>query len=307
VAAAGVLAFVLSLGAASTAHAFSGGNHEEITRAALPWESKSLAAMADGDNGAVVANDHGAYFDDGTLHCDNADYLAPEYGPGYPRSRQQADAEIIACVRAALTRFEKAVAAADRLVDAGGKVKPAEVRLSPACQWNDKPGRAKCDVYENLGRSWHPIEDFYSHSNWTDWPSPYALGVHNPPGLKRDAVAEFFTLRRYSSLSEQQWVDDATRHIPRDLSTGCYPDADSTGHVSDCTGRTTHNGDLNKDTINSKRSMIRSNFDEAVSMATRDIARQWRDYQDELRARYGTRANTMICAVTHDDPVTACD
>ncbi|MFJ8692630.1 hypothetical protein [Streptomyces roseolilacinus] len=301
-------------GTTSTAHAFSGENHEKITRKALSsWEPKSLKSMAFqgatlfSDHGAIIANDKGDYFQDGTLHCDNADYLAPKYAQRYPRTREQANDEIIACVRGALSRFNKAVAAADRLVDAQGKVLPKQVNLNSPCNWNDQPGRAKCDVYEHLGRAWHPIEDFYAHSNWTDSPHPYEIGVYNPPGLNRQTLPEFFSLHRYSSMSEQRWVKDATRHIPNDLSTGCYPNKDSTGHVSNCNGRILHDGALSKDTLGDRRSGIHSNFSNASDMAIKDIERQWRDFKDALRKRYNDRAAPMICALTHDNPATKCN
>ncbi|MPY52986.1 hypothetical protein [Streptomyces acidicola] len=302
-------ALSLALGAAAgngTAHAFSGGNHERITRAALPWESRSLTAMADADSGAIVANDKGSYFDQGFLHCDNADYLDSRYGPNYPRTREQANTELIACIRGSVTRFKQAVAAADGLVDADGKVKPREVDLNTPCAWNEQPDRAKCTVYENLGRGWHAIEDFYSHSNWADQAGPYPIGVHNPPGLKKETLPEFFSVRRYSAMSEREWTQDATSHIPLDLSTGCYPDLESTHKRADCTGRTTHDNDLSKDTMGYNRSRIDSNFDRAVQGATNDVKRQWQDFQDELRQRYGSRGDTMICALTHDDPAHTC-
>lgn len=59
------------------ADAFTAGNHETVTRAALPWEPATLFEMADAQTGAVNTNDHGGYFLLGPLHCDNADYLAP--------------------------------------------------------------------------------------------------------------------------------------------------------------------------------------------------------------------------------------
>ncbi|MFF0415351.1 hypothetical protein ACFYUY_33570 [Kitasatospora sp. NPDC004745] len=300
-----------ALGAATPAQAFSGGNHERITRAALGaggWHPNSLTAMADGNSGAIVANDHGEYFGIGKLHCDNADYLDPRYDGRYPRSRQQADAEIIDCIDGSVHNFKRAVAAADRLVDANGHVLAAQTSLSPACTWNDQPGRAKCEVLEDLGRGWHQIEDFYAHSNWVDQAGPGAVGVRNPPGLGRTDLPAFFSIARYSAMSRTDWAKDATGHIPHDLATGCYPDRDHTGTVSDCANRVTHDGVLNKDTADSPRSAAGHNFDRAYDLAVKDITRQWNDFKGELQRRYpnNDRAKAMICAITHDHPDKTC-
>ncbi|MFD7907923.1 CinY protein [Kitasatospora sp. NPDC059747] len=299
------------LGAAAPAHAFSGENHEKITRAALGaagWHPNSLTAMANGSSGAIVANDHGQYFDIGKLHCDNADYLDPRYDGGYPRTRGQADAEIIDCIDSSVHNFKRAVAAADRLVDANGHVVAAQTSISRACDWNDQPGRAKCEVLEDLGRGWHQIEDFYAHSNWADHAGPGAIGVKNPPGLGRTDLPAFFSISRYSSMSKADWIKDATGHIPHDLATGCYPDRDHTGTASNCAGRVTHDGVLNKDTKDTPRSVIDHNFDHAYDLAVKDIARQWKNFEDELQRKYPNngRAKAMICAITHDHPDKTC-
>ncbi|MGW6983872.1 hypothetical protein ACWGE1_31270 [Streptomyces sp. NPDC054932] len=128
------------------AHAFTGDNHEDITRAALPWEPVTLTEMADARAGAINANDHPPYFDVGPLHCDNADYLAPRHASDYPRTRDEATTELLACIRTSVTRFRNAVEAADGLVDADGKVRADQSDLSSHCTWDGKPGRAKCAV-----------------------------------------------------------------------------------------------------------------------------------------------------------------
>ncbi|WP_131736213.1 hypothetical protein [Actinomadura roseirufa] len=298
-----LLMAVTPLGATPTS-AFIGYYHQVITENALPsWQKSSLAAMADQSDGAVVADDHGTYFDLGPLHCDNGDYL---HAKDYPKTREQATTEIIACIRGSIARFRNAVAFADDLVDAQGKVNPEEVSLTSPCLWNDQRGRAKCEVLEQLGRGWHPIEDFYSHSNWTDQ-QVTEPSITNPPGLARTVPAPFFTIRDYSAMAEADWINAATTAIPSDLTTGCYPDFESTGVLADCTGRITHENVLKKDTPDTPRSRIDHNFDHAVSTATADITRQWNDFQAELRQRYtDKRGNAMICALTHDDPVRDC-
>ncbi|MFD9301935.1 hypothetical protein ACFWCB_04400 [Streptomyces sp. NPDC060048] len=304
-------AFVIALTCVPSgpALAFTGGNHETITRAALPWEPVTLAEMADARDGAVNANDHGGYFLMGPLHCDNADYIAPGHARDYPRSRDEATTELLACIRTSVARFRNAVRAADGLVDEQGKVRADQNDLSSHCTWQKAPTRAKCDVLEQLGRGWHPIQDFYSHSNWSDRTPPGAVGTADPPGLARTDVAPFLDIRRYSSMKDADWTRDARTRMPVDLTTGCYSDFDSTGVKSeDCAGRVTHNRELNKDTAASRRSKSGDNFDHAVSGATAETTRQWNDFKAELLAAYPDhrRGEQMICALVHDDPVARC-
>ncbi|KQX16897.1 hypothetical protein ASC82_01200 [Streptomyces sp. Root431] len=306
---AAVFAVALAAAPGPPAQAFTGGNHESITRAALPWEPATLSAMADDRDGAINANDHGGYFLVGPLHCDNADYLAPRYAQDYPRSRDEATTELLACVRTSVARFRNAVLAADGLVDAQGKVRAEQSDLSSACVWNEKPDRAKCDVLEQLGRGWHQLQDFHTHANWSDRAAPGPVGLDNPPGLGRTGAAPFLDIRRYSTMEDADWTREARALVPVDLATGCYSDIDSTGvKDADCAGRVTHNRDLNKDTAASRRSRTGDNFDRAVSGATAETTRQWNDFAAELRRTYpdDRRGEQMICALVHDDPVSSC-
>ncbi|MGW6992604.1 hypothetical protein [Streptomyces sp. NPDC054946] len=309
VAGAALLAAVLTAVPGSPADAFTGDNHEAITRAALPWEPVTLTAMADARAGAINADDHPPYFDVGPLHCDNADYLDPRHAADYPRSRDEATTELLACIRTSVGRFRTAVRVADGLVDADGKVRADQSDLSSPCAWDGKPGRAKCAVLEQLGRGWHPIEDFYSHSNWVDRPAPGPIGLDNPPGLGRTDVAPFLDIRRYSTMKDADWTRDARERIPADLATGCYTDVDSTGvKAADCDDRVAHNLVLNKDTAASARSQTDDNFGHATAGATAEITRQWNDFKAELLAAYPDhrRGAQMVCALVHDDPATAC-
>ncbi|MFE1415976.1 hypothetical protein ACIGFK_37755 [Streptomyces sp. NPDC085524] len=306
---AALLAAALAAVPGGPAHAFTGGNHEAVTRAALPWEPVTLTAMADARSGAVNANDRPPYFDIGPLHCDNADYLAPRYTRAYPRTRDEATTELLACIRTSVARFRAAVRAADGLVDAEGRVRADQSDLSAPCTWSETSDRAKCAVLEQLGRGWHPIEDFYSHSNWTDRAAPGPVSVDNPPGLGRTAPAPFLDIRRYSAMEDADWTRDARAHIPADLTTGCYPDFDSTGvKPADCDGRVPHDRVLNKDTAARARSTADDNFGHATAGATAEITRQWNDFEAELLSTYPDhdRGARMICALTHDDPAAAC-
>ncbi|MEU2392920.1 CinY protein [Streptomyces sp. NPDC007369] len=294
------------LTAPAPAHAFTGGHHETITRSALPWEPRTLTEMADARRGAVNANDHGDYFRLGILHCDNADYLTPRHAAGYPRTRDEATTELLACIRSSVTRFRAAVRASDGLVDAEGRVSARDTDLGTPCPWNERPGRAKCHVLEQLGRGWHQIQDFYSHSNWSDRTTG-TLGVTNPPGLARTSIAPFLAVGRYSTMADADWTKEAAALVPEDLSTGCYPDFDSTGvRPVGCDGRVRHNGTLAKDTPAARRSG-NGNFHRATGLAAQDTARQWEDFQAALRAAYpGRRGEQMICALVHDRPAAVC-
>ncbi|KJY27327.1 hypothetical protein [Streptomyces sp. A1547] len=292
------------------AQAFSGGNHEKITRAALTWEPRSLTAMADSRDGAIVADDQGDYFKLGILHCDNADFLASRFtsASAYPRTRDEANTELLACIRGSVARLRAAVRYADGLVDPQGRVIARQSDLGSPCTWNERAGRAKCNVLEQLGRGWHPIEDFYSHSNWSDQAGAGPIGTDNPPGLNRTGIAPFLDIRRYSSMKDADWTEEAAGLIPEDLATGCYPDFESTGvKTADCTGRVEHNRALNKDTEAARRSG-HGNFQRATELAAQDIARQWKDFTAELIATYpdNGRGEQMICALTHDTPALSC-
>ncbi|MFD7079900.1 hypothetical protein [Streptomyces sp. NPDC059918] len=306
---AGGLAAALAVLPGGGAHAFTGGNHEDITRAALPWEPVTLTAMADAHDGAINANDRRPYFDVGPLHCDNADYLAPRYSAGYPRTRDEATTELLACIRTSVARFRNAVRAADGLVDADGRVRADQSDLSTPCAWDGKPGRAKCAVLEQLGRGWHQIEDFYSHSNWSDRAAAGPIGLDNPPGLERTDHPPFLDIRRYSAMKDADWTREAGGRVPADLATGCYPDFDSTGvKPADCDGRVAHNRTLNKDTAASPRARTGDDFRRATAGATAELTRQWNDFKAELLAAYPGhgRGAQMVCALVHDDPAAAC-
>lgn len=297
---------------APPAYAFTGENHEEITRKALVgFDMLSLDALADAKRGAIVADDQGAYFDLGPLHCDNADYFQsrPDAAP-YPRTREEATDELLACIQASVARFNRALYAADRLVDRAGRVRADQVSLSKACDFKDgDTGPAKCDVIEHLGRGWHPIEDFYSHSNYADEHDPTEpVSVTNPVGLRRTVVAPFFDIRGYSTQVTSVWRAQVAVLIPRDLTTGCYKDFQSDFTMADCGGRILHDGVLAKDEKGSARSVIGDNFNRARTLAERDIARQWESFQAALVERYreNNRGSVMGCAIMSDDPVLDC-
>ena len=264
-------------------------------------------------------------------HCDNADFLdSMAFGlkVEYPRSREQATAQLQECVSHLRERFAEGVDAADKIVGQHARILTPEVDISildcrfsfPLLQMH-MFSRSKCSAIEGFGRSLHGIQDFYAHSNWVDdAPEPYS--TKNPPGLGRDDLPAFLDLRAETEVSEQ---------VPHHLSTGCFGGLLTDGPIGkaghplepgslDCTGRITHHT-LNKDNgiidwvtgaaskpgPNTPRSDYAANFERAVSAAIRDSRRQWRHFREEIRRTYGAqRGNMMVCAIVRDDPTRDC-
>jgi hypothetical protein len=298
----------------------SGGQnreHERITRAALACEGSAGPTMAcfeprsidylaghDREFGAVGAPDSDE-LSDPTAHCDNSDFHAGDY----PRTRDQATATVMDCLRHLRSRFGAAVDNAHGLLDDQGRPIDAEARLEPECKLGDRTEvRAKCASLEGFGRVLHGAQDFYAHSNWADEADPdHPSGVDNPPGLNLPGPSPLLDLR-----------SAATPSVPFDLTTGCYVLRDEVPGVGECAQRVTHAA-LNKDRglidpdtgkatgPTTPRGMVGDNFAKAVSGAIAETRRQWQDFQAELTTRYGEeRAELVICTLTRDDPVNVC-
>jgi hypothetical protein len=169
--------------------------HERVTRAGLScagdagsdpycFEPKSVDYLAGNapEFGAVGAPDSDE-LSDPAAHCDNADFLEG----GYPRTRDEATASVVACVNHMRMRFGEGVDAAQGLVDDRGQVIADAVNLQPPCRSRrDAEHRAKCLTMEGLGRALHGTQDFYAHSNWADEADPTRpIGDDNPPGLNQ--------------------------------------------------------------------------------------------------------------------------
>ncbi|KJY42065.1 CinY protein [Streptomyces sp. NRRL B-1568] len=290
--------------------------HERITRAALTcapgipsdgscFEPRSLDQVAGhkGTFGAVGAPDS----DEAATpeaHCDNADFLAT---PGYPRSREQATRQLLACVAKLQTRFREGVDAAGETLNSDGGIAPSESDLNKDCTFTlGIPGRNKCEAIEGFGRALHGVQDFYSHSNWADKAAAdRPLGTANPPGLGLPAPSPLLAL----STGRPPLASD----VPRDLSTGCFSLVPLV-----CAKRVAH-GDLNKDTglidpvagstadPTTPRGRTADNFDRAVHGAITDTRRQWADFRTALAERYGkSRGETIACVLTHDAPARDC-
>jgi hypothetical protein len=293
--------------------------HERITRAALACAEGADAGSGSGcfeprsadylaghgrEFGAVGAPDSDEMADP-AAHCDGADFVAGDY----PRTREAATAELRECVTQMRTRFREAVDHAAGLLDDDGGVIAGEVDLTTTCAARERTEeRAKCASLEAFGRVLHGVQDFYSHSNWSDEADPARpVGEQNPPGLNRPGPSPLLDLR-----------GRADPPVPVDLTTGCYVLQDRVPGVGPCQLRVTHAA-LNKDrglidpvtgeTADpaTPRGAVGDNFAKAVAGAVADSRRQWRDLRSELAARYGrARGDRMACALAHDDPVTDC-
>ncbi|GAA0899128.1 hypothetical protein GCM10009558_088670 [Virgisporangium aurantiacum] len=291
--------------------------HERITRAAVAcaagpesgracFEPRSADQLAGHGKrfGAVGSPDLTEPLDP-AAHCDDADYLAGDY----PRTRDRATASLPDCVDHLRGRFLEAVDEAGNLLDADGAIVPAAVTLDADCEFDAaQEKRSKCRSLEGFGRALHGVQDFYSHSNWTDEADPARpVGADNPPGLGLPAPSPVFDLRGTGAPS-----------VPDGLSTGCFVLHDSVPGVEKCALRVTHAG-LNKDLglidpntgeatdPATPRGRVGGNFARAVAGAVEETRRQWRDLRSELEDRYGARkASLMVCALRRDDPVADC-
>ena len=205
--------------------------HERITRHALGcnqpggpaasdcFRGSALAEIAgsSGNFGAVGAPDNplNGKLNDAKSHCDDGDYLAT---PGYPHSRADAEAALVACRNYMIAYRNEAVADAAGLVR-NGRLVDAEIPTLLSCFFNFTKGRAYCNAIEDFGIVLHAAQDFYAHSNWVDQSDPkQPVSLQNPPGSRPFGTG---TLARFAhGLSVPEWIDDgllpglvAGRHV----------------------------------------------------------------------------------------------
>ncbi|MEU4425742.1 CinY protein [Actinoplanes sp. NPDC024001] len=316
-AAAGLLTCLLLPGPAVAFGTVDGGGqhreHERITRAALAcsggrdcFEPVTLDQLAgDGRGFGTVGAPDRTEVSIPAAHCDDADFLAGDY----PRTREQATTGLTDCVTHLRRRFQEAVRSAGQLLDDGGGVIGAEVRLDTGCRLAAHgEQRAKCTTLESFGRALHGVQDFYAHSSWADEADPARpVAADNPPGMNRRAPSPVLDLR-----------GDGVPDVPRDLATGCFVLQDTVPGSGACAGRVTHAA-LNKDnglidpvtgavtSAETPRGRVGRNFEKAVTGAVVETRHQWRELRAALRDEYGERrAAAMACALTRDDPVDEC-
>jgi hypothetical protein len=275
--------------------------HERITRAALSVfhlgpETLDEIAGKRGTFGAVGAPDRP---DRGLLsvnaaHCDSGDHLDT---PGYPQSATDALGHLAACRAGIFAHLNAAVSAAGAIADVNGQIDSAAIPTHISCTYNGRPGRAKCNVLEQLGLAFHAAQDFYAHTNWVDMPADGPIGLTNPPGLGNSGPAP--------------WINPHERIAPpAGLISGCFQGIPERLF---CSGRV-HHADLNKDTGpidpssgkagtgTTKRGAVKGNFARAVAAAVADTRDKWTYFEARISETYGAvRGKAIICAIRNDD------
>lgn len=258
--------------------------HEQITRnglAAFGFGPNSLSEVAgkNGTFGAVGAPDRPdrGLMSSKAAHCDGGDYFP---SAGYPQSAPAAAAVLTSCRAYIMNNLNAAVA------DAAGLVKPNlsldSTSIFGGCNYNGVKGRAKCNVFEDMGMAFHAAQDFYSHSNWIDAPRA-SPSIANPQGLNQGAPAA--------------WLSPGGASFPAGLISGCY---DGFPEALYCGGRIKH-AVLNKDTTGTSRGLAA--YNKAMAVAAQDTRNKWAYLESRLVAVYGApRGNKMICVLKSDNP-----
>lgn len=306
------------------AWSFTSSEHKAMTQdwvkqSKLDFQPRSLHWFME----AAHTADRHPWFDDGTWHCDNADYFPDGKYPAN-QSRKQADRQLQACVKRANTSFQQAVAMADKLVDANGNpIKSALIIGS--CQFDNNLENPKCYVLGQLGRAMHTIADFYAHSTMADYADDKnSTSITNPKGLALDHTHSPFQFQRYNSnineLNNLGLFEDFLKQQKIDeVITGCYPDygytaggspSDDHGYestsVENCENRITHDGvfGISKDSQTKPRGKImhngKTNFQRVREEALADFDAMWKSFTAVLTTRYGTRSTAMIQALEKD-------
>ncbi len=280
--------------------------HERITRAALAAfhlgpETMDEIAGKRRSFGAVGAPDRPGrgLLSTRSAHCDGGDYLDT---PGYPQSAAEAFKRLSDCRAGIFAHLRAAVKAAGAIADRRGTIDSSQIPTFVSCSYNGKPGRAKCNVLENLGLAFHAAQDFYAHTNWVDEPANGPIGLANPPGLGHDGPAPWLAPG-----------NDAAP--PAGLMSGCFDGIPERLH---CKGHVRH-ADLNKDTGTidprsgrvgtgtTRRGAVDGNFARAVAAAVADTRNKWAWFEARVRATYGgVRGKAIVCAMRNDDDG-ACD
>ena len=316
--------------------------HERITRRALScgpnvaasdcFEAETLDKLA-GKNrtfGGVGYPDNPTKKLTGqaSAHCDGGDFLdVPEYGRdkrGNNRTLEEANAAIMECRDWMAEHFTAALSVAADMLDANGDLIDEQIDISGKCIKNLKrKNTAKCNALTHIGIVLHAVQDFYSHSNWTDIADAEApTGPENPPGLGYDGPAGFLTM------------PDNGAAFPGGLITGCYEGViesrncrykDASGERHD---RVKHSY-LNKDKGNvdpppgdnatdfpgvgligpgkAGRGAVNKNFERSVSAAILDTRAKLAEFKNALALTHGEdKAALLYCALAKDAPLRDC-
>ncbi len=315
--------------------------HERITRRALACGDESAHACLEKETldeltGKRFSFGGVGYPDDPragmmsqeSAHCDGGDFLDV---PGYPTSREDAEETLTACRDWARQNFEDAVAAAGGLLDEEGALRTDETSLSGDCigKDDDKKGdgqSVKCSVLTSFGIMLHAVQDFYSHSNWTDIAIGETQGdPRDAPGLENAGPALFLGM------------GETPGAYPEGLISGCYE-----GLVErlNCNYRAAIDGKkisgkrvkhdyLNKDKGvvdpeeddeatefesvgrigegSTDRGKVNDNFARSVNAAILDTRGKLEEFSEALTARYGAeKGDLILCAIVKDNPESAC-
>ncbi len=259
--------------------------HERITRKGLKsfdFGADSLTELAGKDKtfGAVGAPDNPlrGLMSLKAAHCDGGDWFDVK---NYPQKKATAAATLAQCRKYISDNLDAAV------VDAAFLVRPSlglgDTSIAGGCVYNGSKGRAKCNVFEDMGLVLHASQDFYSHTNWTDTPRARP-SIADPQGLNQTAPS--------------LWISPGAQvSFPDGLISGCY---DGFPEMAYCSGRIKH-AVLNKDTTGSARGLAA--YDLAFSVAAQDTTAKWKMLEIRLVAQYGAaRGGKMICVLKSDNP-----
>lgn len=309
--------------------------HERITRRAYTpvFGQHTLWLLAGGDLefGAVGAPDNPRFLLSLTheAHCDAGDHFTL---PGYPQSAKTARAHLKQCVDWMATHFDQTILIAGSFVDSDLVVDAAAVNQSGTLCISDSYSETskKCVALTHFGIMLHAVQDFYSHSNWSDIADDkQKISPLNPPGLGMTTPAPFLKMPAERGT------------FPPFLMTGCFElmELASVGWSCNYT-QTTMDGEktmprvkhhyLNKDkggidlpagingiTITggstvglgkTPRGKVNNNFARSVDVAVQDTSAKLTQFQSTLVTVYGKKRGAAIfCAFTHDDPVKDCN
>ncbi len=273
------------------------GNNSMLAKEGLCFQPKSLDEIAGtrGRFGAVGAPDNPANREltRSEAHCDNS--------------------KLLECRAYIHAQMDLAVAAARSLLR-NGRIDDTQIPTRISCTYLRQRGRAKCNVLEHLGSALHAVQDFYSHSNWSDEAAPGPITKANPRGLNRSGIATLLNIRL-----------PAPRTAPEGLISGCFIPEGPLDKRGDAKCTVPSHEDLNKDTgtidpdrfgqagdptftaARTARGRVGANFHKAVAGAVFDTRDKIRVFKERLIAAYGERNGAlMFCAVTHDNPKATC-
>ncbi|MGD0866383.1 MAG: CinY protein [Rhizomicrobium sp.] len=285
--------------------------HQRITRHALAcsnsttdcFEPESLEALAGGKAGlgAVGIPDRGDLMVVNKMHCDGGDWLDV---PGYPQSKNAAQAALEACRAWMHEKLADAVRDAGKLMNDENNVRQSQIAL-PCTFAPQFKGNVKCTVIEDFGILLHASQDFYSRTNWVDRADPsQPSGPKNVPGLAQTGRARWLDLR-------------ADAPFPQGLISGCFEKVPEERGCNYGEGlMRAKRLYLNKDmgTIDPEigkgttpRGLVADNFAHAVEAAIDDTRDKWATLEEQLVATYGDQQGArMACVITHDRPLNAC-